>query len=93
MVETDTIDNEISSQIPKSNYTTEQIQAGYENLAKSYGFFHTLLYMEAKTPYKRHELIKWTVNEFYHNFVYLARAAKVEMNYHEIMEKKNSTKK
>lgn len=44
--------------------------------------------MEKETGHKRGELIKWTVSEYYHNFVYIAHAAKVAENYREIMKTK-----
>lgn len=87
--EVDRIESFYQSQYPKSTgYTTQEIEAGFESLAKQFGFFHTLLFMEAQTPYNRDQLEKWTVAEFKNNLLYLAHHGKVMKRYQELINKK-----
>lgn len=43
--------------------------------------------MEKETGYKRHELLKWSVNEFHYNIVYLAWQQKAVKEYNKIKER------
>ena len=77
-----------TSNIAPGGYTAEQIEAGYEALAKKFGFYHTLLYLEKTTGHKRAELLEWSVAEFKHNLRYLSWQAYTNEKYDEIMRKK-----
>lgn len=82
------IEDNASADLPKSGYTPEQIEAGFDKLAKAFGFYSTLLFMESSTPYKRDELLKWTVNEFKFNLKYLAWKSHMDNKLAEIMKRK-----
>jgi len=77
-----------SSNLPPQGYTPEQTEAGYERLATKFGFYSTLLFMEKVTPFKRTELLEWTVEEFKHNLRYIAWQGYTNDKYEEIMKKK-----
>lgn len=72
--------------LPKSNYTDSQIEAGFEKLQRTFGFFSTLLYMEKETPYKRDEILNWTVAEFNTNFAYIAWHNHIMGKYQDILK-------
>lgn len=42
--------------------------------------------MEKETPYRRDELLKWTVAEFYTNFAYIAWQGKIMKDYQRILK-------
>lgn len=84
--EVDRIESARIAQLPKSNYTDAQIQAGFERIQRTFGFYSTLLYMENSTSYKRDELLMWTVAEFYTNFAYLAWTSHALEKYHQILK-------
>lgn len=84
--EVDRVESARIANLPKSEYTDAQIQAGFEKLARAYGFFGTLLYMEKETPYRRHELLEWTVAEFYTNFAYIAWQNHLSKKYRQILK-------
>ena len=84
--EVDRIESARVKNLPKSEYTDAQIQAGFEKLASKFGFFGTLLFMEKETPYKRHELLNWTVAEFYTNFAYIAWHNHMTKKYRQILK-------
>lgn len=44
--------------------------------------------MEKETPYKRSELLEWSVAEFKHNLRYIAWRAHTDKKLAEIMDKK-----
>ena len=58
--------------LPPGGYTPQQIEAGYDRLSKAFGFYHTLLFMEEKTPFTRKELLSWSVAEFNYNLTHIA---------------------
>lgn len=74
--------------LPKSSYTTEEDQAGFPALARSFGVYATLLYLEKETPFNRKELEQMSVYEVYHNLRYLAWYSKTAKKYSKIMEDK-----
>lgn len=82
------IEHEHQSRLPQTQYTENEIKAGYKGLVEKYGFYGTLLYMESKTPYKREEIITWEVSKFHYNVRYYADVAKVERNHEEIIKSK-----
>jgi hypothetical protein len=75
-------------QLPPGGYTKEQIQAGYDKLADTFGFFYTLRYLEAVTPFKRTEILEWPLSAFKYELQYLAWKAHVDKKYHDIINKK-----
>ena len=77
-----------TSNLPKNGYTPEQIEAGYGRLAENFGFYYTLLFMEKVTPYKRAELLEWTVQEFKHNLRFIAWQNHTDEEYAKIMKRK-----
>ena len=88
VTEIDRIERKWSDQSPKSKLTNEEIEAGYDRLAKTFGFYRTLLFMEKKTPYKRDELLKWSVQKFKHNLLFLSWESYTDQKFSEILEKK-----
>ena len=76
------------SALPPGGYTPQQVEAGYDKLAANFGFYHTLLFMEKVTPYKRTELLEWTVMEFKHNLRYIAWQNYTDEKYRDIVSNK-----
>lgn len=72
--------------LPKTSYTDAQIEAGFEKLQRTFGFLGTLRHMEKETPYKRDELLKWSVAEFHTEFMYLAWESKIMKDYGRILK-------
>ena len=77
-----------AANLPPSGYTDQQIEAGYEKLAKSFGFYATLLFMEKQTPYTRDQLLGWTVRDFKFNLRYISWKGHVDEAYAKIMKEK-----
>ena len=75
-------------QLPPGGYTKEQIEAGYDKLAKSFGFFYTLRYLEKNTPYKRSEIIEWPLSAFKQELQLLAWEAYTDKKYRDIVNPK-----
>ncbi len=90
--EADRIERERIANLPKGGYSDAQIEAGFERLQRTFGFLGTLLYMEKETPYKRHELLLWSVAEFNTNFAYLAWHGHFMEKYAEIQKRKQELK-
>lgn len=74
--------------LPEFSYTAEEIEAGFEKINKAFGFSSTLRNLEAKTPYKRSELLTWSVYDFHAEIAYFAWEADAQKKYNEIMIKK-----
>ena len=72
VTEIDRIEESWSKRYPKSKLTDEEIEAGYDRLARTFGFYRTLLFMEKATPFNRQELLKWSVEDFKYNHLYLS---------------------
>lgn len=85
-IEVNRIEGERVRNLPKGGYTDAQIQAGFEKLARTFGFLGTLRLMEKETPYRRDELLKWTVAEFYTNFAMIAWENQMNKNYRQILK-------
>jgi hypothetical protein len=88
LAEIDRIEASQSRLLPKTSYTSEEIEAGIDKLAKAFGFYGTLLFMEKATPYKRDELLMWTVEEFNSNLTYIAWENEKAKKLQEIKERK-----
>lgn len=73
---------------PKTGYTAEQIEAGFEKLSKAFGSYGTLLFLEKETPFKRSEILSWTVAEVKHNMRYISWLNETHKLHGEILEKK-----
>lgn len=86
--EIDRIELQHRSRLPPAGYTPEELQAGFDRMATSFGFYSTLLYMEKETGYKRKELLEWSVYDFNYNIVYLAHRTATVKRYSEIMRNK-----
>lgn len=82
------IEEQLKQSLPVGGYSPKEIEAGYQKLANQFGFFGTLLFMEKETPYKRDELLKWSVGEFHLNLSYIAWRNKVEKRYSELINEK-----
>ncbi len=89
LAEVSRIDQWHQSQIAPSNYTNEEVLAGFDRLSEKFGFYSTLLYMEKETPYRRDELLKWSVSEFNYNLVFLSWNNYTVKKYHEVLNSKN----
>ena len=88
LAEVSRIDQRHQSQIVKSEYTNDEIQAGFDRLGQKFGFYGTLLYLEKETPFNRKELLKWSVAEFNYNLVYLSHYNNTIKKYQEILDLK-----
>ncbi len=82
------IEQNHAANLPPTGYTDEQIQAGYEKLAKSFGFYSTLLFMEKQTPFTRDQLLEWTVRDFKFNLRYISWKNHIDEEYAKIMRDK-----
>lgn len=86
--EVDRIEHKYKADLPPGGYTDEQIKAGFEGLAKKYGFYRSLLFMEKSTKESRHELLGWSVAEFKYNLGYLAWENEIDKRYFDIKNPK-----
>src|SRR5690606_13993286 len=91
--EVDRIETRDKSRFPPTNLTAEEINAGFQNIANAFGFYGTLLYMESETGHRREELLKWSVNEFRYNLIYLSHCQKANKEYYRIMNDEMKKKK
>ena len=66
------IERQHREKLPKTSYTPEEVEAGFERLAKSFGVSSTLFYLEKETKYTVDELTELTVYKIYHRLQYLA---------------------
>lgn len=82
------VEESYALRFPKFEYTPQQVQAGYAKLDQSFGFARTLRYLESQTPYKRDELVRWSVAEFKYELLQIAWDNFTERKYDEIMKKK-----
>ena len=85
---TDRIEAEFKRELPPSQYSPEEIQAGFDKLSSAYGFYGTLLFLEKETPYNRDELERWSVKRFKANVLYLARWAYARNEKDKLLEAK-----
>jgi hypothetical protein len=74
--------------LPPGGYSPEQVEAGLDKLAANFGFYHTLRYMEKITPFKRTEILEWSVAEFKHALRYEAWSGHFTEKYHEVLKRK-----
>lgn len=77
-----------SAQMPPGGYTPEQVEAGYEKVAKAFGFSYTLRFMEKNTPYKRAEILEWPIVNLKSMLQVIAWENYTDRQYAEIMKKK-----
>ena len=90
--EVDRIEREHAAQLPPGGYNSAQMEAGFDKLAKSFGFSHTLRYLEEITPFKRSELLEWSIGEFKYELRYWAWKNHTEKKYSEILSRDNKKK-
>ena len=88
IAEIDRIERHYSEQSPSTTLTPEEMEAGFDRLARTFGFYRTLLFMEKKTPFTRKELLTWTVSEFKHNLLFLSWEQFTENRYLDIIKDK-----
>ena len=88
ITEAERIEKRHADQLPPGGYTAQQIEAGYLKLAKSFGFFYTLRYLEEATPFKRTEILEWPLSAFKFELQYLAWKNHTDKKYHEIINPK-----
>ena len=86
------IESQHRSKLPKSSYTPEELEAGFERLAKSFGVYGTLLYLEKETKYKLEEIEQKSVYEIYHRLQYLAWYNHTVSEYQKIQDRKLNAK-
>ena len=83
MREVERIEDKWGKLFPKSGYSAEQIAAGYKQVDEYFKFYGTLMFMESSLPFKREELLKWTVADFKYNLLYLAWKGEAAKKYSE----------
>lgn len=88
--EVDRIESEYHKTLPEIQYTSEEIQAGFDSMARTFGFFSTLLFVEKESGINRNEILKWPVKEFKNNMTYLAWQGFTMKKHNEIMSKKKA---
>lgn len=81
-------ESEWRKKFPPNSYTSEEMQAGFDKLAKAVGFYGTILFMEKETPYNRDELERWEIVKFKTNLWYIAWQNFTQKKYSEIIKKK-----
>lgn len=85
--EIDRIESEHQSLLPESKYTVQEIQAGFDKLAKDFGAYTTLVFMEEKTGTCAKELLTWPLVEYNYRIRYYAWQAHVQKKYSDIVNK------
>ena len=92
--EVDRIEQHHQSNLPKTAYTPEEIEAGFKGLASAFGVSGTLFYLQSIPPYYTKKQLEddLTVSEVYHWLRYLAWHGHTTNKYQKIMEKKNRPK-
>jgi hypothetical protein len=86
--EINAIERKWSEKAPQTKLDPEEIEAGYDRLDKSFGFYRTLLYMEKETPFNRKQLLTWNVAEFKHNLLFLSWKGVTDKKLIEILKNK-----
>jgi len=81
--EVERIEDKWGKLYPQSGYSAEQLAAGYKQVDEYFKFYGTLMFMESSTPFKREELLKWTVADFKYNLLYLSWKGEVAKKYSE----------
>lgn len=79
--EQERIDQKWTDAFPKIAYKADEVNSGFKALGDFFGFAHTLFYVESQCPYKRDELVKWSVAEFKYYLLYLARKSEATEKY------------
>lgn len=74
--------------LPKTSYTPEEIEAGFEKLARSFGVSGTLFYLEKESKYTLEELEQLSVYKIYHRLRYLAWHNYTVNEYGKVMDRK-----
>lgn len=92
LTEVDRIESEHQRQLPESKYTVEEIQAGLDKLAKAYGTYSTLVFMEEKTGRTSEELEQWSLNKYLYRMRYYAWQGFYQKRYSDIMSKPKKRK-
>lgn len=87
ITEVDRIELEHQSASSKPEWSAKEIEAGYKDLGTKYGFFGTLLAVEASTGIKRNELMKWPIIEFNFQLRYMTDKGIVDRKYQELQNK------
>ena len=86
--EVDRIDRQHQEKLPKSEYSNEEIQAGFDRLASTFGFTGTLHYLVKELGvYKEEEIERWELYRFNHKLVYLAWQSYTVKEYNKIISK------
>jgi hypothetical protein len=93
IAEVSRIESEHSSKLPPSSYSNAEAQAGFDKLAKDFGSYATLVFMEEKTGRPDKELLTWSVNEFNYRLSYYAWQGHVQKKYNDIINKPRKGKK
>ena len=78
--------------LPKSSYTPEETEAGFDKLARTFGVSGTLFYLEKETKYTVEELERLSVYKVYHRLRYLAWYNHTVSEYQKIMDRKINKK-
>ena len=80
--------NKLHDELPQEGYTFEEEEAGFESLAKAFGFYSTLDNIARYVGQTDKEVLKWSTNEFYTKLKLLAWRAHAQKKYGEIMANK-----
>lgn len=91
--EVDRLEQKHQSNLPKSEYSPEEMEAGFKRLALAFGVSGTLFYLQSIPPYRKKEDIeRMSVYDVYHWLEYLAHDGDTKKKYSEIMNRKMSKK-
>jgi hypothetical protein len=86
--EADRIETKHQADLPASKYSTEEVRAGFKELAITFGIQLTLDNLVEKTRCKADEILTWPVIKFHNTVKRFAWQAQVQRKYQEIMAPK-----
>lgn len=78
----------LADELPVSEYTPEEEEAGFRRISEAFGFYGTLDKVARYLGCSDKEALRLTVNEFYTKLKYLAWMADAQKQYREILNKK-----
>lgn len=92
--EVDRIEEQHQSRLPKSAYTPEEIEAGFQRMARAFGIPGTVFYLQSIPPYRKsEEIYRMSTYEVYFWLEYLAHDGDTKKKYGDVMSRKTAVKK
>lgn len=82
---------QLINELPQAEYSNEEKEAGFEEIAEAFGFYATLDNIARYVGQDDDIVIKWPLGKFYTKLKLLAWRADATKKYREIMDRKNKT--